>query len=225
MVLFPTFCTGWGVVGFPKKKVNPATPSNTIIAGISIAIIAPVDNPFDFDEKLELLPVIVDSLPSLKSKTNNLWFPFVVLPIAYFKSVPAKLFWPSVSKVKSLYWGVSGISSCSFLISLYSSFTSDLMHDIFLGLLLVIANNSKASGEKPYVILPLILKELGFLLKKVAKIKKGSANGSKEIVGSITTAQLREIAETKLPDLNAYDVEAAMKIVAGTAKNMGIEIK
>ena len=65
----------------------------------------------------------------------------------------------------------------------------------------------------------------GFLLKKYAKVKKGSATGSKDIVGSITEAQLREIAETKLPDLNAYDVEAAMKIVAGTAKNMGIEIK
>ncbi len=65
----------------------------------------------------------------------------------------------------------------------------------------------------------------GFLLKKYAKVKKGSAKGSSEIVGSITEAQLREIAEIKLPDLNAYDVEAAMKIVAGTAKNMGIEIK
>ena len=65
----------------------------------------------------------------------------------------------------------------------------------------------------------------GFLLKKYAKINKGSAKGKNEIVGSITEAQLREIAETKLPDLNAYDVESAMKIVAGTAKNMGIEIK
>ena len=65
----------------------------------------------------------------------------------------------------------------------------------------------------------------GFLLKKYAKVKKGSAKGSGEIVGSITEAQLREIAEIKLPDLNAYDVESAMKIVAGTAKNMGIEIK
>ncbi|HHX16348.1 MAG TPA: 50S ribosomal protein L11 [Mollicutes bacterium] len=65
----------------------------------------------------------------------------------------------------------------------------------------------------------------GFLLKKAAGITKGTANGSKEIGGSITKDQLREIAETKLPDLNAYDVESAMKIVAGTARNMGIEIK
>ena len=64
-----------------------------------------------------------------------------------------------------------------------------------------------------------------FLLKKYAKIQKGGANGSKDSVATITKDQLREIAEIKLPDLNAYDVEAAMKIVAGTAKNMGINIQ
>ena len=64
-----------------------------------------------------------------------------------------------------------------------------------------------------------------FLLKKYAKINKGSVKGSKEVVGTITEAQLREIAEIKLPDLNAYSVEEAMKIVAGTAKNMGIAIE
>ena len=63
-----------------------------------------------------------------------------------------------------------------------------------------------------------------FLIKKAANVNKGSVKGSKELVGKITTAQLKEIAETKLPDLNAYTVEEAMKIVAGTAKNMGIEI-
>ena len=62
-----------------------------------------------------------------------------------------------------------------------------------------------------------------FLLKKVAKIKSGAAKG--ETVATITREQLREIAETKLPDLNAYDVEAAMKIVEGTARNMGIKIE
>ena len=61
-----------------------------------------------------------------------------------------------------------------------------------------------------------------FLLKKIAKVKKGSATGAKDIVATITKAQLREIAEIKMPDLNAYDIEAAMKIVAGTAHNMGI---
>ena len=64
-----------------------------------------------------------------------------------------------------------------------------------------------------------------FLLKKYAKVKKASAKGALEPVATITKAQLKEIAEIKLPDLNAYDVEAAMKIVAGTAKNMGIKIE
>ena len=62
-----------------------------------------------------------------------------------------------------------------------------------------------------------------FLLKKVAKIKSGAAKGEK--VATITEAQLREVAETKLPDLNAYDVEHAMKIVEGTARNMGIKVE
>jgi len=64
-----------------------------------------------------------------------------------------------------------------------------------------------------------------FLLKKFAKVKKGSVNGSKDIVATISQATLKEIAEIKLPDLNAYTVEEAMKIVAGTAKNMGIAIE
>jgi len=52
-----------------------------------------------------------------------------------------------------------------------------------------------------------------FLLKKIAKVKKGSATGAKDIVATITKSlQLREIAEIKMPDLNAYDIEAAMKI-------------
>lgn len=63
-----------------------------------------------------------------------------------------------------------------------------------------------------------------FLLKKYAKIDKGSVKGSAESVASLTKAQVKEIAEIKLPDLNAYDVEAAMKIVEGTARNMGITI-
>ena len=64
-----------------------------------------------------------------------------------------------------------------------------------------------------------------FLLKKVAKVKSGSKKGANEIVATITKDQLREIAETKLPDLNAYDVESAMEIIAGTARNMGIAVK
>ena len=63
-----------------------------------------------------------------------------------------------------------------------------------------------------------------FLIKKYAKLKSGSAKGSKEVVATLTQDQLREIAETKLPDLNAYTVEEAMKIVEGTARNMGVKI-
>lgn len=63
------------------------------------------------------------------------------------------------------------------------------------------------------------------LLKKAAGVTKGSNQQKKEKVGSITEAQLREIAALKLKDLNAYDVESAMKMIAGTARNMGIEVK
>ena len=62
------------------------------------------------------------------------------------------------------------------------------------------------------------------LLKKAAGIEKGSGTPNKTKVGKITKSQLREIAEKKMADLNADDTEAAMKIIEGTAKNMGIEI-
>ena len=64
-----------------------------------------------------------------------------------------------------------------------------------------------------------------FLLKKYAKVKKGSVNGARTQVATISEATLREIAEIKMPDLNAYDIEEAMKIVEGTARNMGIGIE
>jgi large subunit ribosomal protein L11 len=63
-----------------------------------------------------------------------------------------------------------------------------------------------------------------YLLKKAAGIAKGSGAPNKEKVGQVTMKQIEDIARTKLPDLNAYDLEAAKKIVAGTAKNMGLEI-
>lgn len=62
------------------------------------------------------------------------------------------------------------------------------------------------------------------LIKKTAKIKKGSSKGCSEIVGKLTKAQVKEIAEIKLPDLNCYSVDEAMNIVEGTAKNMGVEV-
>jgi large subunit ribosomal protein L11 len=63
------------------------------------------------------------------------------------------------------------------------------------------------------------------MLKKAAGITSGSGSNAKKKAGSITQAQLREIAEKKLPDLNTSDVEAAMKTVSGSARSMGIEIK
>jgi len=62
------------------------------------------------------------------------------------------------------------------------------------------------------------------LLLKAAGIKKGSGKPHTDKVGKVTKAQVREIAETKMPDLNANDIEAAMKIIEGTARQMGLEV-
>ena len=62
------------------------------------------------------------------------------------------------------------------------------------------------------------------LIKKAAGVERGSSEAKQTKVGSITQTQLQEIAQIKMPDLNANDIEAAMKIVAGTARNMGITI-
>lgn len=63
------------------------------------------------------------------------------------------------------------------------------------------------------------------LIKKAAGVETGSGEPNKKKVGSISRAQLQEIAQTKLPDLNANDITAAMKIVEGTARNMGITVR
>ena len=63
------------------------------------------------------------------------------------------------------------------------------------------------------------------LIKKAAKISKGSAKPLQEKVGKLTKAQVREIAEKKMPDLNATDIEGAMKLVEGTARQMGVTIE
>ena len=62
------------------------------------------------------------------------------------------------------------------------------------------------------------------LIRLAAGVSKGSGNPRKEKVGKITQDQLRQIAEVKMPDLNANDVEAAMKIIAGTARSMGVTV-
>ena len=63
------------------------------------------------------------------------------------------------------------------------------------------------------------------LIKQYAKINKASSKGANEIVATLTQDDVRKIAETKMPDLNAYDIEAAMKIIEGTARNMGVAVK
>ena len=63
-----------------------------------------------------------------------------------------------------------------------------------------------------------------FLLKKFAKIDKAATKGANETVATLTKEQIREIAEIKMPDLNAYTIEEAMKIIEGTANNMGIKV-
>ncbi len=63
------------------------------------------------------------------------------------------------------------------------------------------------------------------LLKRAAKIAKGSGEPNREKVGTVTASQVREIAEMKMVDLNANDIDAAMKIIEGTARSMGIEVE
>ena len=132
----------------------------------------------------------------------------IKLQIAAGKATPA----PPVGTAL----GPLGVNSGEFCVK-YNDATKDRMGDIVP---VEISVYDDRSFELRFLTPP-----TAFLIKKVAKIKKGSTNGSKEIVGSITKDQIREIAEIKLPDLNAYTVEEAIKIVSGTAKNMGIEIK
>jgi len=63
------------------------------------------------------------------------------------------------------------------------------------------------------------------LLKKAAGLQKGSPEPNKQKVGKVTRAQVQEIAETKMTDLNAYEIEAAMRIIEGTARSMGLEVE
>lgn len=62
------------------------------------------------------------------------------------------------------------------------------------------------------------------LIQKAAGIERGSAEPNRQKVGKITRSQLEEIAQTKMPDLNANDIDAAMRVVAGTARNMGVTV-
>ena len=98
--------------------------------------------------------------------------------------------------------------------------------------------NSKTQGQEGSII-PVVIevyKDRSFsfitksppasaLLKQAAGIAKGSSNPSKEVVGRVTEEQVREIAKVKMEDLNAEDVEAAMQIIRGSAKSMGLKVE
>ncbi len=95
------------------------------------------------------------------------------------------------------------------------------------------AQTQKAEGILPVVVTVYSDKSFSFevksppvsyLLKKAAKIEKGSGEAPKKKAGKLTTTQVEEIARVKMPDLNTDDLEAAVKIVSGTARSMGIEI-
>ena len=100
------------------------------------------------------------------------------------------------------------------------------------------AFNSKTQGQEGSII-PVIIdvykdKSFSFitksspasaLLKQAAGIAKGSSNPSKESVGTVTQEQVKEIAKVKMEDLNADDIEAAMRIIAGSAKSMGLKVE
>jgi len=99
------------------------------------------------------------------------------------------------------------------------------------------AFNAKTQGEgdmlTPVVITVYADRSFSFITKtppastlifKSLKLKKGSSNPKRERVAKITQAKIKEIAEIKMPDLNAYDIEAAMKIIEGTAKSCGVTI-
>jgi len=111
--------------------------------------------------------------------------------------------------------GQHGINMMEF-IKAYNEKTRDQMGDIVPVEITVYQDRSFSFVTK--------VSPAAALIKKAAGIDKGSKGGRKEIVGSITRSQLREIAERKLPDLNTDDVDQAMRVLAGTARNMGVMV-
>lgn len=100
------------------------------------------------------------------------------------------------------------------------------------------AFNAATSNLEPGMPIPVLITAYGdrtfsfitktppvaFLIRKAAGLAKGTATPSKEIVGSISIAQAREIAETKMPDLNAVDIDGAVMMIKGSARSMGVEV-
>ena len=112
--------------------------------------------------------------------------------------------------------GPAGVNSGEFCVK-YNDATRDKMGDIIPVEITVYDDRS--------FDLRFLTPPTAFLLKKYAKVAKGSVKGSKEKVATLSQAQLKEIAEIKLPDLNAYDVESAARIIEGTARQMGIVVE
>ncbi len=124
------------------------------------------------------------------------------------KAVPAPPLGPSL--------GQAGINISEF-INRFNSDTQSRMGEIVPTIVTVYEDRSfELEYKKP---------PASFLIMKAAGIKGGSGANAQKKVGSITKAQLQQIAEDKMEDLSANDVEAAMKIIAGSARSMGVEIK
>lgn len=101
------------------------------------------------------------------------------------------------------------------------------------------AFNAQTQGQEPGMPIPVVITAYqdrtfsfvtktppaSYFLKKAAKIKKGTGTIGKEIVGKVTMDQVREIAELKMVDLNAFDIDQAAKMIVGSARSMGIEVE
>jgi large subunit ribosomal protein L11 len=99
--------------------------------------------------------------------------------------------------------------------------------------------NDKTKSMEPGLLIPVVITvyadrsytfimktpPAAVLIKKACKLQSGSAEPHKDKVATITKAALKDIAKTKMPDLNANDIDAAMKIIAGTARSMGVEVE
>ncbi len=112
--------------------------------------------------------------------------------------------------------GQHGVPIMDF-IKQYNDATADLRGQIIPALITVYEDNSFTFVTK--------LPPVAEMIKKKLNIQKGSGKAGRETLKKLTAQQTKEIAEEKMKDLNAYTVEAAMKVVAGTARSMGIEVE
>nr|YP_011007240.1 50S ribosomal protein L11 [Scytothamnus australis]WAM64669.1 50S ribosomal protein L11 [Scytothamnus australis] len=131
----------------------------------------------------------------------------IKLALSAGKAVPAPPVGPALSQ-----YGVNIAAFCKE----YNARTTDQMG-------LVIPVEISVYEDKSYTFI-LKTPPASVLLIKASNIKKGASEPNRQVVGSISQTEVRKIAETKLPDLNTKDLDSAFRIIAGTAKNMGITI-